>query len=76
MGECGHAHKAFMAIGDRIWIDESNIPRESALTLMEDLVCNEKVMVDPSRNDFPVTLHDPCNIVRSMGIVQPPRNIL
>lgn len=76
MGECGHSHKAFMAIGDRMWLGESNIPRESALTLMEDLVCNEKVMVDPSRNDFPVTLHDPCNVTRSMGIVQPQRNIL
>ncbi|MBW1806800.1 MAG: (Fe-S)-binding protein [Deltaproteobacteria bacterium] len=76
MGECGHAHKAFMATGDRMWVAESNIPRESALTLMEDLVCNEKVMVDPSRNDFPVTLHDPCNVVRSMGIVQPQRNVL
>ncbi|MBW1870774.1 MAG: (Fe-S)-binding protein, partial [Deltaproteobacteria bacterium] len=76
MGECGHAHKAFMATGDRMWVAESNIPRESALTLMEDLVCNEKVMVDPSRNYFPVTLHDPCNVVRSMGIVQPQRNVL
>ena len=76
MGECGHAHKAFMAVGDRMWIEESNIPRESALTLMEDLVCNEKVMVDPKRNDFPVTLHDPCNVSRSMGIVQPQRNVL
>jgi Fe-S oxidoreductase len=32
--------------------------------------------VDPSRNDFPVTLHDPCNIVRLMGIVEPQRRIL
>jgi Fe-S oxidoreductase len=76
MGECGHAHKAFMAIGDRIWLEESNIPRESALTLMEDLICNEKVMVDPDRNDFPITLHDPCNITRSMGIIAPQRNVL
>jgi len=76
MGECGHAHKAFMAIGDRIWLDEYNIPRESALTLMEDLICNEKVMVDPKRNDFPVTLHDPCNITRSMGVIEPQRKVL
>ncbi|NOZ00819.1 MAG: (Fe-S)-binding protein [Deltaproteobacteria bacterium] len=76
MGECGHAHKAFMATGDRMWLGESNIPRESCLTLMEDLVCNEKIMVDPSRNDFPVTLHDPCNITRSMGIVMPQRKVL
>ncbi|RME29288.1 MAG: (Fe-S)-binding protein [Deltaproteobacteria bacterium] len=76
MGECGHAHKAFMAIGDRVWLEQANVPRESALTLIEDLVCNEKVKVDPQRNDFPVTLHDPCNVTRSMGIVMPQRNVL
>ncbi|MCP4724866.1 MAG: (Fe-S)-binding protein, partial [bacterium] len=76
LGECGHAHKATMAIGDRVWLGETNIPRESCLVTMEDIVMNEKVKVDPSRNDFPVTYHDPCNMTRSMGIVEPQRRIL
>jgi Fe-S oxidoreductase len=76
MGECGHAHKASMPIADRVIPLDLHVPSESALVLLEDLVCNEKIMIDPSRNNFPVTLHDPCNITRSMGIVQPQRNIL
>ena len=76
MGECGHAHKASIPIADRVVPKELHVPSESAMVLLEDLVCNEKIKVDPSRNDFPVTLHDPCNITRSMGIVQPQRNIL
>jgi Fe-S oxidoreductase len=76
VGECGHAHKAMMPIGDRIWLGESNIPRESCMATMEDIVMNEKVMVDPERNYFPCTYHDPCNIARSMGIIEPPRRIL
>ena len=76
IGECGHAHKAAMAIGDRIWLAESNIPRESCMATMEDLIINEKVMIDPSRNEFPVTLHDPCNMTRSMGIIEPQRRII
>jgi hypothetical protein len=52
------------------------LPTESALVVLEDLVVNGKLELDPSRNEFPVTLHDPCNITRSMGIVQPQRNIL
>lgn len=76
LGECGHAHKAFMVIADRVLIGDLNIPRESALPLLEDLVCNEKIKLDPKRNDFPVTLHDPCNIVRLMGIVDPQRRIV
>ena len=59
VGECGHAHKAMIVIADRVLTGELNIPRESALPLLEDLVCNGKIKVDPARNNFPVTLHDP-----------------
>ena len=76
IGECGHAHKALTVIADRILGQELNIPRESCLTFMEGIVNSGRVKLDPSRNDFPVTLHDPCNMVRAMGIVQPQRRIL
>lgn len=76
VGECGHAHKATIVISDRILTGDLNIPREGALPLLEDLVCNGKLRLDPSRNNFPVTLHDPCNMVRLMGIVEPQRRIL
>jgi Fe-S oxidoreductase len=76
VGECGHAHKAFIVIADRVLTGDLNIPRESALPLLENIVCNGKVKVDPKKNAFPVTLHDPCNIVRLMGIVEPQRRIL
>ncbi|MFZ5979125.1 MAG: (Fe-S)-binding protein [Candidatus Zixiibacteriota bacterium] len=76
VAECGHAHKAIMAIGDRVWLDEVNVPRESCMVTLEDIVMNGKVKVDPERNNFPVTLHDPCNITRSMGIIEPQRRII
>jgi Fe-S oxidoreductase len=76
MGECGHAHKGLIVIADRILVDEMNFPRESFLPLLADLVCDGKLRLDPAKNDFPVTLHDPCNFVRLMGIVEPQRRIL
>jgi len=76
VAECGHAHKAMMAIGDRIWLAESNIPRESCMATLADLIMNEKILVDPERNNFPVTVHDPCNMTRSMGIIKPQRQVL
>ncbi len=76
LGECGHAHKALTVIADRVLTGDLNIPRESAITLMENIVSSGKIEFDPSRNDFPVTLHDPCNMVRLMGIVEPQRKIL
>ncbi|MEW6743566.1 MAG: (Fe-S)-binding protein [Planctomycetota bacterium] len=76
LGECGHAHKALTVIADRVLTGDLNIPRESALVTLEDIVLKRGLMVDPSRNDFPVTLHDPCNVVRLMGVVEPQRRIL
>lgn len=74
MGECGHEHKALGVIADRVF--NNTIPRETSMTLIEQIVFSGKLELDPSRNDFPVTLHDPCNITRAMGIVEPQRRVL
>jgi len=76
IGECGHAHKALTVIADRILGADLNIPRESCLTFMEGIVDSGRLKFIPERKDFPVTLHDPCNMTRAMGIVQPQRRIL
>jgi Fe-S oxidoreductase len=76
LGECGHAHKSMIVIADRILTGDLNIPRESAIPLMEEIVLSGRIKLDPNRNNFPVTLHDPCNMVRLMGIVKPQRRIL
>ena len=76
VGECGHAHKALMVIADRLFPSGASVPRQSSLTLLRDIVLSGRLDLDPSRNNFPVTLHDPCNLVRGMGIVEPQRDIL
>jgi len=76
LGECGHAHKALSVIADRVLTGDLNIPRESSMTLLRDIVMNDRIKLDPSRNDFPVTLHDPCNMVRLMGVVEPQREVI
>ncbi len=76
LAECGHAHKALTVIADRVLPQELNTPRESFLPTLRDIVLSGKLKLDPSRNNFPVTLHDPCNVVRLMGIVEPQREIL
>jgi Fe-S oxidoreductase len=75
-GECGHAHKELVVIADRILTGDRNFPRESFLPLLADLVTRGRLKFNPAKNNFPVTLHDPCNMVRLMGIVEPQRQIL
>jgi Fe-S oxidoreductase len=76
MGECGHQHKAIMTVADRVLTGELDIPRESVVTFLENIVFSGRIKFDPAKNNFPVTLHDPCNLVRNLGIVEPQRRIL
>jgi Fe-S oxidoreductase len=76
IGECGHAHKALTVVADRVLAGELNIPRESSYVTLDEIVNSGRLKLDPSRNNFPVTLHDPCNIVRLMGIVEPQRRVI
>jgi Fe-S oxidoreductase len=79
IGECGHATKAFCVIGDRVLTGDlasSELPRESCLPLFWEIYKSGAIKFDPSKNNFPVTLHDPCNMVRNMGIVMPQRKVL
>ncbi|MFP4527053.1 MAG: (Fe-S)-binding protein [Candidatus Kapaibacterium sp.] len=73
LGECGHETKTLAVIADRI---AQGVPRENAMTFIESIVNSGKLNLDPSKNDFPVTLHDPCNMTRIMGIVEPQRRVL
>jgi Fe-S oxidoreductase len=77
LGECGHAHKALTVIADRVLTGDHNIPRESSMTLLRDIIKTGRLKVDASRNDdITTTLHDPCNLVRLMGVVEPQREVL
>lgn len=76
IGECGHAHKASIVVSDRVYPPDLKIPRESCFPVLEQIVFSKKLKFDPLKNNFPVTLHDPCNTVRLSGIVEPQRKIL
>ncbi|KKK60746.1 hypothetical protein LCGC14_3021280, partial [marine sediment metagenome] len=76
LGECGHAHKALTIIADRVLPEPLKTPRESCFPLLRDIVMSGKIKFDPERNNFPVTLHDPCNVTRLMGIIKPQREIV
>lgn len=76
VGECGHAHKVLTVIADRILTDDMNVPRESWIPIIHEQFKKGKYNFDPDKNDFPVTMQDPCNIVRLMGIVQPQRDMI
>jgi Fe-S oxidoreductase len=76
VGECGHATKALVVTADSLLTGPLRVNRESCLPLLRDLVFDGALRLDAGRNNFPVVLHDPCNLVRLAGIVEPQRQIL
>ncbi|MGA2670532.1 MAG: (Fe-S)-binding protein [Dehalococcoidia bacterium] len=76
IGECGHAQKVLVSLGDRILPSDLNIPRINCLSFFENIISRNQLKFNPEKNNFLVTLHDPCSVVRLSGIVEPQRNIL
>jgi len=76
IGECGHGYASARWEGPE-W-QQRGFPFQvkSILELMDEYLQSGRIQVDPARNPYPVTLHDPCNLVRHGGICQAQRNIL
>ncbi|MGV8039072.1 MAG: (Fe-S)-binding protein [Thermoanaerobaculaceae bacterium] len=76
IGECGHGFGSARWEGPE-WL-QRRYPFEirSVLEVMDEYLASGRVKVDPSRNPKPVTLHDPCNLVRHGGVSEPQRRVL
>ncbi len=76
LSECGHGFHALRWEGPRQLRKPYPLPVRSILELLNEYLVRRTLRVDPSRNAQPVTLHDPCNLVRWGGIVEPQRRVL
>ena len=74
VSECGHGLRSTKWEAPN-WGKANPLPFEiiSILELMVDLINTGKIILDPSRNPYPVTYHDPCNLSRSCGMTEEPR---
>lgn len=76
MGECGHAFRSVHDMGNRFlgW-KSSPVPVVHAIEYYDELFREKKIKVK-KKLDRPVTLHDPCNIVRGRGLHEMARNVV
>lgn len=76
MAECGHGFRSQRWEGEN-WVGhEYSFPVMSFVELQAQYIREGRLKLDPTVNQDRVTYHDPCNQVRSGGIVQEPRYIL
>jgi len=76
IGECGHGYQSARWMGPEWLKQHFPFPVVSILELMDGYLSDGRIHVDPTKNQEPVTLHDPCNLVRHGGISEPQRRVL
>ncbi|MFH1146821.1 MAG: (Fe-S)-binding protein [Pseudomonadota bacterium] len=76
MGECGHAFRSVYDVGNR-WLGWKMypIPVIHATEFYWDLLNSGKIKI-ARKIEEPVTLHDPCNIVRGRGLHEKMRDLV
>jgi len=76
MGECGHAFRSVYDVGNR-WLGWKMppIPVVHAIEFYYDLLREGRIKIADKYKE-PVTLHDPCNIVRGRGLHEKARYVV
>lgn len=76
LAECGHGFNSNRWEAPEWLSKKYGFEVKSILEIVADFIREGRIKLDPSKNPEPVTLHDPCNLVRLGGIVEEQRYIL
>lgn len=76
MGECGHAFRSVYDMGNRTlgW-RMPPIPVQHAIDFYYELIKSGRIRI-AKKFEQPVTLHDPCNVVRGRGLHEKSRYVI
>ena len=76
LAECGHGFNSNRWEAPEWLRKKYGFEVKSVLEVVADYIRDGRIKLDPSRNPEPLTLHDPCNLVRLGGVVEEQRYIL
>ncbi len=77
LAPCGHGYRVLRwevekYMGKRLPFP----PVKSIVELIEGYIRQGRIRVEKDKFEGPITYHDPCNIARRGGIIDPPRNVI
>ncbi len=75
LAECGHGARANRWEGPN-YAGEAFPETTTSVELIADYIKRGRIQLDKQKNPETITLHDPCNLVRSGGVMQEQRLIL
>jgi Fe-S oxidoreductase len=76
ISECGHGYRSTRCEGPNWAKRDVPFEMESSVVTMLRYIREGRIKVDKSKNSDPVTYHDSCNIARSCGFFEEPRELL
>jgi Fe-S oxidoreductase len=76
LAECGHGSRAFRWEGPNYLGKPFDFDVLTSVELILEYIEQGRIRLDPSKNTEIATLHDPCNLARSGGIIMQQREIL
>ena len=76
VAECGHGYRSLRWEAPEYLGRAPRVEVISFVELLDRYVTEGRIALDPSRNPDRVTLHDPCNLVRNGGVIEPQRRVL
>lgn len=76
ISECGHGYRSTRCEGPNWAKTDVSFEMESSIITMLDYIKTGRIQVDKTRNSVPVTYHDSCNMARSCGMTEEPRELL
>lgn len=69
LGECGHGSRALRWEGPNYLKTKYDFDTITAVELIGEYIRRGKIKLDKTLNSEPVTIHDPCNLVRNGGML-------
>ncbi len=76
VAECGHGYRTLRWEAPE-WLKRPLPFRvKSFVEVLDEWLAQGRIRLEPSHNAERVTLHDPCNLVRNGGVIEPQRRVL